>query len=281
MLDNSVSISASIVIYQSPLKDIKNIITKLNKSSFKIKIYIVDNYPGGSISIEDLDRDIVYIPAKKNLGYGAGHNIAIKKVYFNDGFHFVINPDIDFEYKVIERMIHKMITNPNYSLIGPSLIGLDNQYQCNTKLIPSPFDLISRRLPSFFNFLFKKCRHNFEMENYNKNNPLYVPYLSGCFMLFRNSSLRKVGLFDENFFMYPEDIDISRRFFEHGNVLYLPEFKVIHAWEGASRKSLKMFFIHFYNMIIYFNKWGWIFDNKRKELNKIASQLNKHNRKDF
>ena len=280
MFVKTISVSASIVVYQSPLKDIKNIINKLSKSSFKIQIYVVDNYPGGSFSSEDLYGDVIYI-SSENVGYGAGHNKAIKKVYLNDGFHFVINPDIDFEHLVIDKMINKMIDNLSYSLIGPSLKGLNNEQQCNTKLIPSPFNFILRRLPSLFsNVLFNSYKHNFEMNSYNKNKPLFVPYLSGCFMLFRNSSLRSIGLFDEIFFMYPEDVDISRRFFENGNVLFLPEFEVVHSWEGASRKSLKMLLIHVYNMFLYFNKWGWLFDKKRKQLNKRVSQLNKDSRID-
>jgi GT2 family glycosyltransferase len=81
-------------------------------------------------------------------------------------------------------------------------------------------------------------------------------------------------MFDEKFFMYPEDVDISRRFFEFGEVLFLPEFEVMHAWEGASKKSFKMFLIHITNMALYFNKWGWIFDRNRKELNQRVIILN-------
>jgi GT2 family glycosyltransferase len=273
------SVSASIVVYQSPLKDIQNIILKLQKSSFKIKIFIVDNYPRGSFRADDLHADVIYI-ASKNVGYGAGHNKAIKEIVSSDGAHFVINPDIDFDYLVIDKMVNKMIDNPSYSLIGPRLVGSDGGEQCNTKLIPTPFNFLVRRLPSVLsNALFRGYVNEFEMNNYDKTQPVFVPYLSGCFMLFRNSSLRSVGLFDERFFMYPEDVDISRRFFESGVVLFLPEFEVTHAWEGASRKSFKMFLIHLSNMVLYFNKWGWILDSNRKDLNKRVILFNRRNKR--
>ena len=272
------SVSASIVVFNSPVEDIQNIIVKLQKSSFEIKIYIIDNFPGGSFSPGFLHKDIIYI-ASKNVGYGAGHNQAIKKIVSNDGFHFVINPDIDFDYLTIDKMIKKMIENPSYSLVGPRLVGSDGVEQCNTKLIPAPLNFLLRRLPAVFsNSLFSGYMSKFEMNEYDKNQPVFVPYLSGCFMLFRNSSLRSVGLFDEQFFMYPEDVDISRRFFEFGDVLFLPEFEVVHAWEGASRKSFKMFLIHITNMALYFNKWGWIFDRNRKDLNQKVIILNKANK---
>jgi GT2 family glycosyltransferase len=271
-------VSASIVVFKSPLEEIENIIAKLQKSSFKIKIYLIDNYPGGSFGIESLHGDVIYI-ASENVGYGAGHNKAINQIISNNGFHFVINPDIDFEYLTIDNMIKKMINNPSYSLVGPRLVGTNGGEQCNTKLIPTPFNFLLRRLPAAFsNSLFSGYMDKFEMNEYDKNQPLFVPYLSGCFMLFRNSSLRSVGLFDENFFMYPEDVDISRRFFEFGDVLFLPEFEVTHVWEGASRKSFKMFLIHIINMAFYFSKWGWIFDQNRKDLNQRVKILNKHNK---
>ena len=269
------SISASIVVYNSPVGDIFNIVTKLQRSKFPIQIFIIDNYPGGSFCEDEFDEIVTYI-SSDNVGYGAGHNKAIKKIISNEGFHFVINPDIDFDYLMIEKMIKKMIDNPSYSLVGPRLVGSDGCEQCNTKLIPTPLNFLLRRLPPVFsNSLFSGYMSKFEMKYYDKNQPMFVPYLSGCFMLFRNSSLRSVGLFDEKFFMYPEDVDISRRFFELGDVLFLPEFEVMHAWEGASRKSLRMFLIHISNMVLYFNKWGWIFDRNRKYLNQRAIILNK------
>lgn len=272
------SVSASIVVFGTPLEDIQNIIFKLQKSSFYIKIYIIDNFPGGSFSAGFLQRDVIYI-ASTNVGYGAGHNKAIEKIVSDDGFHFVINPDIEFDYLTIDKMIKKMIVNPSYCLIGPRLVGSDGGEQCNTKLIPTPLNFLLRRLPAFFlSSLFRGYMSKFEMNEYDKNQPLFVPYLSGCFMLFRNSSLRSVGLFDEKFFMYPEDVDISRRFFEFGDVVFLPEFEVMHAWEGASRKSFKMFLIHITNMVLYFNKWGWIFDRNRKDLNRRVIILNKPNK---
>ena len=97
---------------------------------------------------------------------------------------------------------------------------------------------------------------------------MFVPYLSGCFMLLRQSSLREVGLFDERFFMYPEDVDLTRRIAEHYETVFFPEVSVVHEHGRASHKSVKMFFIHAYNLCKYFNKWGWIHDPIRKRLNK-------------
>jgi cellulose synthase/poly-beta-1,6-N-acetylglucosamine synthase-like glycosyltransferase len=85
-----------------------------------------------------------------------------------------------------------------------------------------------------------------------------VPYLSGCFMLFRVEALRKVGLFDERFFMSPEDIDISRRMDAEFRTVFFPGATIVHDHARESYKSMRSMWIHAENLIRYFNKWGWI-----------------------
>ena len=87
-------------------------------------------------------------------------------------------------------------------------------------------------------------------------------------MFFRTEAFKTVGLFDERFFMYPEDIDITRRMHKYYKTLYWPEVSIVHAHRAASYKSKKMLAIHIVNMIKYFNKWGWIFDKERRIINK-------------
>ena len=97
---------------------------------------------------------------------------------------------------------------------------------------------------------------------------MFVPYLSGCFMLLRQSALIDIGLFDERFFMYPEDIDLTRRMAERYDTLFYPHVSVIHEHGRESHKSFNMFVIHLVNLVRYFNKWGWFYDSKRDELNR-------------
>ena len=88
------------------------------------------------------------------------------------------------------------------------------------------------------------------------------------FVNFRTSCFKKVGLFDERFFMYPEDIDITRRMHKYYRTMFWPDVTVVHAHRAASYKSKKMLKIHMWNMIKYFTKWGWIFDKERRDWNK-------------
>ena len=67
--------------------------------------------------------------------------------------------------------------------------------------------------------------------------------------------------------MYPEDIDISRRVLSRFESQFLPHAEAISYHAAASKKSIRMFYIHMVNMIKYFNKWGWFKDEDRERLN--------------
>jgi GT2 family glycosyltransferase len=132
--------------------------------------------------------------------------------------------------------------------------------------LPAPADLIARRfLPAIF---IKKRMQRFEMHESGYDKIIEVPYMSGCFMFLRVDALKKIGLFDERFFMYPEDIDLTRRMHGAYKTIFYPHAEIMHVHERGSYKSWRLFFVHITNMIKYFNKWGWIFDRERKRINK-------------
>ena len=147
----------------------------------------------------------------------------------------------------------------------PKILNSDGTLQYVCKLLPTPFDLIFRRFLKF-----AQDNNIYELRFTGYKNEMNVPYLSGCFMLFRVSALKEIGLFDERFFMYPEDVDITRRMHEKFITLFFPGASVTHDHEKASYKNYRMLWIHSVNMIRYFNKWGWLYDPKRVKVNKNA-----------
>jgi GT2 family glycosyltransferase len=70
--------------------------------------------------------------------------------------------------------------------------------------------------------------------------------------------------------LYPEDIDITRRMHEKYKTMFYPDVQIIHAHAAESKKNIRMLLIHIINMIKYFNKWGWVFDKKRRQINKTV-----------
>ena len=262
------NLSSSIVTYKSSKKDLQTVIECVNKSIIN-KLYIVDNSPTDELKdfVLALSDKIEYIFGHGNVGYGAAHNIAIRKsIEQNSTYHVVINPDIIFEKDVIDSLMQYMDNNIDVGQIMPKVFYPNGELQYLCKLIPTPYDFFIRFLP-FKNFK-EKHGEKFELRFTGYNKIMNIPYLSGCFMFFRVASLKDIGLFDERFFMYPEDVDITRRMHEKYKTIFYPNVSIIHAHAAESKKNFKMLKIHINNTIKYFNKWGWFFDKKRKQTNK-------------
>ena len=266
-------ICASIVTFHTSLCDLKRLFDCVLNSSID-KLYIVDNSSEDSIKEFVKQYPIVEYISNMNNGYGAGHNIAIKKAIENNAtYHVVLNPDIYWTENVIEELKSYLDKNNDVGQIMPKVFYPDGRLQYLCKLVPTPLDLIFKRfLPVEWT---EKRLHKFQLRFTGYDRIMNVPYLSGCFMFFRVSALKEIGLFDERFFMYPEDIDITRRMHAKYKTIFYPFVSIVHAHAAASKTSKKMLKIHIVNMIKYFNKWGWIFDRQRRQFNRqLLKELN-------
>lgn len=262
-------INASVVIFKHRWEDTHKLFESLLASPLIRKIYVVDNSPKSS---GEFDKEgLTYIFTGTNKGYGAGHNIAIRRSMEDKvPYHVVINPDIELDPQAFDKLYHFAEAHPEAGHLMPEVLYPDGALQYLCKLLPAPADLFMRRfLPEK---LSRRKMYRFEMRASGYDKIMYVPYLSGCFMFLRTEALEKAGLFDERFFMYPEDIDLTRRIGKYYETLYYPEVNVIHLHEKSSYKNIKMLFIHVWNLILYFNKWGWFYDKERKQMNDKAQK---------
>jgi GT2 family glycosyltransferase len=213
---------------------------------------------------------VTLIPSE-NIGFGAGHNKAIRQVEGISAYHLVMNPDVYFGEEVLERLVAFMDEHPAVGLVMPRILYPDESVQHLCKLLPTPFDLIGRRfIPGFLKPLFGKRLRRYEMRHKDYNRMMGVPHLSGCFMLLRTGVFREVGGFDERFFMYLEDVDFSRRIHARFKTVYFPEVPVYHQYHKGSYKRWKHLKHHVVSAVKYFNKWGWFFDKERKAVNRAA-----------
>ncbi len=171
----------------------------------------------------------------------------------------------------IEQSLIYLENNRNVGLLIPKTYYQNGEIQIVCNLLPTPFDLIIRRfVPKLFYSFFENRLNNYELKNKNLNLPMKVNNIHGCFLLMPHAVLEKVGLFDENFFMYLEDIDLSRRISNEFIAIYYPYVSIIHSFEKGSYKNNKLLFYHIQSAIYYFTKWGWFFDKDRKEKNKLV-----------
>jgi GT2 family glycosyltransferase len=188
-------------------------------------------------------------------------------------YHLVINSDVYFEPNVLDKIADYMDKNPDVAQVQPYVSYPDGSQQETVRLLPTPIDLIFRRfLPKS---LAERLNYRYTLLFWDHKTPLNIAYHQGSFMFFRLSALEKVGLFDERFFLYPEDIDITRRMHKCFRTMFWPSVSIVHAHRAASYKNSKMLLIHMWNMVKYFNKWGWFFDRERKAWNnEVLRELN-------
>ena len=271
-------ITASIVFFNSPKDQINTVLESVSKAKCVQTLYIIDNASTNEnqqfFETSSLSSIIEYIP-HENTGYGASHNIAIRKaIECGSDYHIVLNPDIYFEENVLPELVDYMKSNKDIGYILPKVTYPDGELQYLCKLLPTPFDLIFRRfLPKTKITKKKNDRYELRMSGYDKiMNP---PCLSGCFMFLRLATIKEHNLFfDESFFMYCEDFDLMRRIHRVAKTVYYPKVSIVHNHAKESYKSRKMLLAHIKSAIHYFNKWGWLFDKERRVMNrKILDEL--------
>jgi GT2 family glycosyltransferase len=262
-------ITASIVAYNNDPDLLKKAIESFLKSSLMGPLMIVDNSPTDALRKVCDYPGLTYIFNGNNLGYGKGHNLAIKKYLNQSQYHLVLNPDVYFGPDVIEKLYHFMQSNTQAGLPMPKVLGADGSLQMFCKLLPSPVDLASRR---FFpiNDWFKERNEKYELKESGYDQVINVPFLSGCFMFLRTEALRKVGLFDERFFLYAEDTDLSRRVHQQFETLFFPDTEIRHVHARGSYKNFLLTLHNIKSAFQYFNKWGWFFDEEREIVNQRA-----------
>jgi len=265
----------SIVTYNTDMNLLRNCLHSIRSSSVASDVFLIDNSP--TCRIDEIARefscDLVHLA--QNPGYGAAHNVALARS-LEDGYryHLVLNADVSFSSDVLQRIIDFMDTRSEIGHLMPKVLNPDGSTQNLCKFVPSPIDLFLRRfIPKIVS---SQIKNRFELRDLDRVSPIFVPYLSGCFMFLRCSALQSVGFFDERFFMYPEDIDLTRRMAMKYQTIFYPNVSITHEYGGASYKSKKMLLIHTINIIRYFNKWGWIFDRQRTFLNKKTKMLLKN-----
>ena len=271
-------LSASIVLYNTKIDELKKVINSYFAYKGEKQLFLVDNSPNDNLReiAKIYPNDVFYIFNNENMGYGKAHNIAIKKsIEQNLPYHIILNPDIIIEEGTLEKLTSYMEQHPEIGNIMPKIIYPNGELQYLCKLLPSPIDLIFRRFIPL-----KKWKDNinkrYELHAFEYDKIMNIPNLSGCFMFLRTEALKKIGLFDENIFMYLEDIDLNRRIHSQYKTIYYPDATVTHEHQKESYKSKKLLKAHIKSAIYYFNKYGWFFDKERTNINRnVLRELEK------
>lgn len=266
----SVKITSAIVLYRNDIDMLQKVIRSLLMINCVDRLYLIDNSPTNELKNLVNESRIEYIHNPANPGFGASHNVAIQKAMeLGSKYHFIVNPDIYFEGDVITPMIEYIVEDMTIGMMMPQILNKDGSIQNLPKLLPSPFSILRRKIkkPAY---AYKNFINEYELREVPKDVVFNAPVLSGCFTLLSLDAVKKVGMYDDKFFMYFEDWDLSRRMHQHYKTIYFPKVSVVHEYESGANKSKRLFKIFVNSAITYFNKWGWFFDAERKKINRTA-----------
>ncbi|MCC6583368.1 MAG: glycosyltransferase [Chitinophagales bacterium] len=234
-------------------------ISSVYKSSinFDYEIFVVDNNSSDD-SLKMLEQkfpEVKVIANNENAGFSKANNQAIKLA--KGEFVLLLNPDTIIQEDTLQKCINKMEADAAIGGLGVKMVdGAGNFLPESKRGFPSPMAAFAKM--SGLSKLFPKSKTfgQYHLSFLDKNQSHEIEVLSGAFMLLRKSVLEKVGLLDEDYFMYGEDIDLSYRIKKAGfKNYYFADTSIIH-FKGESTKKGSLNYIRvFYNaMIIFANK---------------------------
>ena len=235
-------LSAAIVTYNDIDKVRDAVLSiKENTKRYPLKLYIIDNGSTDGTADYFKDYDLTVIENGKNLGFGAAHNKALNLPLGK--YHFIINPDIVIKSDVLSDMADFMEENPDVALMMPNILNGDGSVQYLPKEIPTARYLFLGRLARLGGN-FKKIREEYIWADREIADTADIDFVSGCFMCIKSEVFKALGGFDERYFMYLEDADLTLRAKKMGRAVINPNIAVTHSWERESAKKLKYLFIH-------------------------------------
>jgi GT2 family glycosyltransferase len=218
------------------------------------EIFVVDNnsVDGSCAMIREKFPEVHLIENNENLGFSIANNQAIR--LSSGRYILLLNPDTVIEEDTLTRCLDHMEKNPDAGALGVRMIdGKGNFLPESKRSFPTPGIAFYKVFG--FSRLFPKSRvfSRYHLGFMHENETNDVEVLPGAFMMLRKTALDKVGLLDEDFFMYGEDIDISYRLMRAGfRNIYFPETTIIHYKGESTRKGSMNYVITFYRAMIIF-----------------------------
>lgn len=231
------------------------------------EVFVVDNhsFDGSCKMVQQKFPWVNLIANKENLGFSKANNQAMRLA--KGEYILLLNPDTVIEEDTLKKTITFMDEHPEGGGLGVYMIDGKGKFLPESKRgLPTPW--VSFCKISGLSRLFPKSRrfNRYHLGFLDKNQVHEIEILSGAFMFMRKTALDKVGLLDEGFFMYGEDIDLSYRLILGGyKNYYFPQTRIIHYKGESTRKSSVNYVLMFYNAMIVFarkhfsKKNAWLF----------------------
>ncbi|NCO54220.1 MAG: glycosyl transferase family 2 [Bacteroidetes bacterium CG02_land_8_20_14_3_00_31_25] len=225
-----------------------------SSKKIEVEVFVVDNHSvdGSCQMVKEKFQNVYLIENKENLGFSKANNQAIKIA--KSEYVLLLNPDTVVEESTFEKIIEFMDSNAQAGGLGVKMIDGKGSFLPESKRgLPTPSVAFYKIFGISKIFPKSKTFNRYHLGFLNKEKIHEIEILSGAFMLLRKKALDKIGLLDETFFMYGEDIDISYRLILGGyKNYYFPETTIIH-YKGESTKKGSINYVRmFYNAMAIF-----------------------------
>ncbi len=251
-----IKISVGVVTFNSE-NEIDILMPSLKNSNLfnETEVYVVDNASSDNTAnlISEKYSWAKLTRNEKNIGFGRAHNIIIREV--KSKYHLIINPDVKISSDTLEKSMEFMDNHPDVVLMTPYIMNIDGTQQFLPKKNPSFKYLFGGMFEKQFEFC-KRLREEYTMKNENITKFTDVEFCTGAFMFTRTEALKKLGGFDERYFLHFEDADLTRELKKFGRTVFNPEIKITHKWQRDNKKLNKSFFAALNSMFKYMIKWS-------------------------
>lgn len=215
------------------------------------EIWVVDNYSNDQTArtIADKYPEVRLITNKENVGFAAANNQAIRKA--NGKYIWLLNPDTKLNENAISPLIEAFERNQDVAVTGSLLANPDGSLQRSCY----PFPTLSNEIFRLFHLeQFRKDRY--DMRTWGQNQTREIEVNQGASFMIRKTALDQVGLLDERFYIYTEEVDLCYRLHQAGwKILWQPLSQVIHfGGQSTQQNRLPMFLELYRTKILFFRK---------------------------
>lgn len=219
-------------------------------------VWVVDNnsVDGSVAMVKQKFPWVKMVESKKNLGFSKGNNLAMTQA--EGEYILLLNPDTLVEEDTFKKIVDFMDAHPDAGGLGVNMVDGQGKFLPESKRgLPTPSVAFYKIFGLAHLFPKSKTFGKYHLGYLSKEETHEVEILSGAFMLLRKSVLEKIGLLDETFFMYGEDIDLSYRIVKAGyKNYYFSDTRIIHYKGESTKKSSVNYVFVFYRAMIIFAK---------------------------
>jgi GT2 family glycosyltransferase len=218
-----------------------------------MQVIVVDNASSdGSVAmVRQQFPQTTLLVNSKNVGFARANNQALELV--EGRYILLLNTDAFVHEGTVDGMVAFMDAHPDAGSVGCRLYYEDGTLQRSCFAFPTLATELWSAL--FLDRLFSKSSYfgKYQMTYWDMNDTRSVDSLMGACLMVRSDVVRRIGLFDEQFFMYSEEIDLCYRIQKEGlKNYYLPQFSAIHLWGGSSRRIRRESFLRLYQSRVKF-----------------------------